>query len=114
MAFDQNQQDQFNMNNGIDQVKQFQAELDKATASIGAAELAAEEELQHKKLDNLITLQKEKINKLNELMNLEEDRLQDLARVRLSLSDRQFEARKKKFKNNFAWRAEQLKRAGNR
>ena len=95
MAFDQNQQDQFNMNNGIDQVKQFQAELDKATASIGAAELAAEEELQHKKLDNLITLQKEKIKKLNELMNLEEDRLQELARVRLSLSDRQFEVRKK-------------------
>ena len=95
MAFEQNQQNQFNMNNGIDQVKQFQAELDKATASIGAAELAAEEELQHKKLDNLLVLQNEKLKKLKELAKLEEDKLYELADLRLSLSDIQFEACKK-------------------
>jgi hypothetical protein len=94
-SFEQNQQSQFNMNNSLDQVKQFQAELDKATTSIGAAELAAEEELQHKKLDNLITLQNEKLKKLKELTKLEEDRLYELADISLSLSEVQFEARKK-------------------
>ena len=60
MAFDKNQQNQFNMNNGIDQVKQFQAELDKATASIGAAELEAEEELLGVKLQNLSHISSDK------------------------------------------------------
>ena len=99
------------MNNGIDQVKQFQAELDKATASIGVAELAAEEELQHKKLDNLLALQKEKISKLNELMNLEEERLNDLARIRLSLSDRQFEARKKEIQEELRLTREEAEKS---
>ena len=61
MGFEQNQQDQFNMNNSLDQVKQFQANLDKATTSIGAAELAAEEELLAEKYKNLAKVQQARV-----------------------------------------------------
>ncbi len=101
MAFEQNQQDQFNMNNGIDQVKQFQAELDKATASIGAAELAAEEEQLGIKLKNLSKLQQTKLMQLGQLLELEEKGIQELAKLKLSLSNRQFAVRKKEIQKEF-------------
>ncbi len=101
MAFEKNQQDQFNMNNGIDQVKQFQAELDKATAAIGAAELAAEEEQLGIKLKNLDTLQKTRLKQLDQLIALEEEGIQELAKLKSTLSRRQFDIRKKEIQKEF-------------
>lgn len=101
MAFDQNQQDQFNMNNGIDQVKQFQAELDKAAASIGAAELEAEEELLGIRLKNLSKVQQTKLTQLGQMLELEEKSIQELAKLKLTLSNRQFAVRKKEIQKEF-------------
>ena len=94
MAFEQNQQNGFNLNNGLDQVKQWQAELDKATTSIGAAELASEEELAKKKLANLVEQQKIKVKQLDRLIAKEEEGIRKLAELRLTLSDKQFKVQK--------------------
>ena len=110
MAFEQNQQNQFNLNNGIDQVKHFQAELDKATTSIGAAELAAEEEQLELKLKNLETLQKVRLKQLDQLIALEEEGIQELAKLRLRLSERQFELRKKELQKEFQLAREEAER----
>ena len=101
MAFEQNQQDQFNMNNGIDQLKQFKAELDKATASIGAAELEAEEELLGIRLKNLSKAQQTKLTQLGQMLELEEKGIQELAKLKLTLSNRQFAVRKKEIQKEF-------------
>lgn len=101
MAFEQNQQSQFNMNNGIDQVKQFQLELDKATASIGAAELEAEEELLGVRLKNLSKQQQTKLTQLGQMLELEEKGIQELAKLKLTLSNRQFAVRKKEIQKEF-------------
>ena len=61
MAFENNQQDAFNLRNDTESLKLFQSELDKATTSIGAAEVAAEEELAAQKLKNLVEQQKTKL-----------------------------------------------------
>ena len=101
MAFEQNQQDQFNMNNSIDQVKQFQAELDKATASIGAAELEAEEELLGVRLKNLSKAQQTKLTQLGQMLELEKKEIQELAKLKLTLSNRQFAIRKQEIQKEF-------------
>ena len=101
MAFEQNQQDQFNMNNGIDQLKQFKTELDKATASIGAAELDAEEELLGIRLKNLSKAQQTKLTQLGQMLELEEKGIQELAKLKLTLSNRQFAVRKKEIQKEF-------------
>jgi hypothetical protein len=100
-SFEQNQQNQVNMNNSIDQVKQFQAELDKATEAIGAAELAAEEELQEVRLKNLAKQQQTKLEYLDSLIELEEKSIQALAKLKLTLSKNQFAARKKEIQKEF-------------
>ncbi len=100
-SFEQNQQDQFNMNNSLDQVKQFQAELDKATTSIGAAELEAEEELLGARLKNLAKSQQVKLTQLGQLLELEEKGIQELAKLKLTLSNRQFDIRKKEIQKEF-------------
>lgn len=100
-SFEQNQQNQFNMNNSLDQVKQFQAELDKATTAIGAAELEAEEELLGVKLKNLTKAQQTKLTQLGQLLKLEEDGIQELAKLKLTLSNRQFAIRKKEIQKEF-------------
>jgi len=94
-GFEQNQQDAFNARNDADSLKRLQAELDKATVSIGAAELAAEEELATLKLKNLAVQQEAQTKKLDELLKREEAGIRELAALRLELSDKQFEARKK-------------------
>ena len=99
MAFEQNQQNQFNMNNSLDQVKQFQAELDKATISIGAAELAAEEEQQALRLKNLAAQQKLRIEQIKKQLDLEEESLRELDELRRFASERQYSARKKEIQN---------------
>lgn len=95
MAFEQNQQDAFNLRNDTESLKRLEAELDKATTAIGAAEVAAEEELAAQKLKNLAALQEARLKKLNELIEKEEAGIRKLAALRLELSDKQFEARKK-------------------
>ena len=52
MAFENNQQDAFNLRNDTESLKRLEAELDKATTAIGAAEVAAEDA---KAYDILIT-----------------------------------------------------------
>lgn len=101
MAFENNQQDAFNLRNDTESLKLFQAELDKATTSIGAAEVAAEEELAKLKLKNLEEQQKARLQQLDRLIAQEEAGIRDLARARLTLSDRQFELRKKEIQKEF-------------
>ena len=101
MAFENNQQDAFNLRNDTENLKLFQSELDKATMSIGAAEMAAEEELAKRKLKNLNELQKAKIQQLDRLIAQEEAGIRDLANARLTLSDKQFELRKKEIQKEF-------------
>ncbi len=100
-SFEQNQQDQVNMNNSLDQIKRWQSEWNTVASSIGAAELAAEEELQQERLDNLIELQNEKIKKLNQMLDFEEQSIQTLAKLKLTLSANQFAARKKEIQKEF-------------
>ena len=95
MAFENNQQDAFNLRNDTESLKRLEAELDKATTAIGAAEAAAEEELAEQKLKNLVEQQKLRVKQLEQLLALEEDSIQELATLRLTLSNKQFEARKK-------------------
>ena len=71
MAFENNQQDAFNLRNDAESLKLFQAELDKATTSIGAAEMAAEEEQAELKLKNLLLQQRVRVKQLEELLELE-------------------------------------------
>ncbi len=96
MAFENNQQDAFTLRNDTESLKQWQSELDKATTAIGAAEVAAEEALAALKFKNLSALQDARIAKLEQLINLEDEGIKELAKVRLTLSDRQFELRKKR------------------
>lgn len=100
-SFEQNQQDQVNMNNNIDQIKQWQAEWDKAAASIGEAELEAEEELLGVRLKNLTKAQQTKLVQLGQLLELEEKGIQELAKLKLTLSNRQFAVRKKEIQKEF-------------
>ncbi len=95
MAFEQNQQEAFNLRNDTESLKRLQAELDKATTSIGAAEAAAEEELAAAKLKNLAEQQKERLAQLDRLIAQEEAGIRELSTLRLKLSERQFELRKK-------------------
>lgn len=95
MAFEQNQQDAMNLGASLDQVKQWQAELDRATSSIGAAELAAEEEQLDVKLKNLAIQHRLRVQQLDQLRALEEAGIRELSELRLSLSERQFEAQRK-------------------
>ena len=101
MAFENNQQDAFNLRNDTESLKQWQAELDKATTAIGAAEVAAEEELAALKFKNLVALQDAKVAKLEQLIALEDKGIKELAKARLTLSDRQFELRKKEIQKEF-------------
>ncbi len=101
MAFENNQQDAFNLRNDTESLKQWQSELDKATTSIGAAEVAAEEELAALKFKNLSALQDARIAKLDQLIALEDKGIRELAKARLTLSDRQFELRKKEIQKEF-------------
>jgi hypothetical protein len=101
VAFENNQQDAFNLRNDTESLKQWQSELDKATTSIGAAEVAAEEELAALKFKNLSALQEARIAKLDQLIALEDKGIRELAKARLTLSDRQFELRKKEIQKEF-------------
>jgi hypothetical protein len=101
VAFENNQQDAFNLRNDTESLKQWQAELDKATTAIGAAEVAAEEELAALKFKNLVALQDAKVAKLEQLIALEDKGIKELAKARLTLSDRQFELRKKEIQKEF-------------
>lgn len=94
-SFEQNQQDAFNQRNDTDSLKRALAEADQLTASIGAAELAAEEELAAEKLKNLAEQTKAKLKQLEQFIALEEAGIRELAELRLTLSEKQFEARKK-------------------
>ncbi len=94
-SFEQNQQNQFNLNNNFDQVKQLTAEADRAAAAIGAAELEAEEELLDTRLKNLAKTQQTKLTQLGQILELEEKSIQELAKLKLTLSNRQFAVRKK-------------------
>lgn len=98
---EQNQQNQVNMSNSLDQVRQFQAELDKAAASIGEAELEAEEELLGVRLKNLSKAQQTKLIQLEQLIDLEEKGIKELAKLKLTLSNRQFAVRKKEIQKEF-------------
>lgn len=99
MAFENNQQDAFNLRNDTERMKQFEAELNKATTSIGAAEIAAERDLAELKLANLDVLHKEKLKKLDKLLDEELAGIQLLAEARLQLSDKQFKVRKKQIQD---------------
>jgi hypothetical protein len=101
VAFENNQQDAFNLRNDTESLKLWQSELDKATTSIGAAEVAAEEELAKSKFKNLDELQKARLKQLDQLIAQENEGIRDLARARLTLSDRQFELRKKEIQKEF-------------
>ncbi len=101
MAFANNQQDAFNLRNDTESLKQWQSELDKATTSIGAAEVAAEEELAALKFKNLTALQEARVAKLEQLIALEDKGIRELAKARLTLSDRQFALRKKEIQKEF-------------
>ncbi len=101
MAFENNQQDAFNLRNDTESLKQWQSELDKATTSIGAAEVAAEEELAALKLKNLAAQQEVRLKQLDRLIELEDKGIRELAKARLTLSDRQFELRKKEIQKEF-------------
>lgn len=101
MAFENHQQDAFNLRNDTESLKQWQSELDKATTSIGAAEVAAEEELAALKFKNLSALQDARVAKLEQLIALEDKGIRELAKARLALSDRQFELRKKEIQKEF-------------
>ena len=101
MAFENHQQDAFNLRNDTESLKQWQSELDKATTSIGAAEVAAEEELAALKFKNLSALQDARVAKLEQLIALEDKGIRELARARLTLSNRQFELRKKEIQREF-------------
>ena len=101
MAFENNQQDAFNLRNDTESLKQWQSELDKATTSIGAAEVAAEEELAALKFKNLNALQDARVAKLEQLIALEDKGIRELAKARLTLSDRQFALRKKEIQKEF-------------
>ena len=100
-SFEQNQQNQVNMNSSIDQIKQWQAEWDKAAASIGGAELEAEEELLGVRLKNLSKAQQTKLAQLKQLLELEEKSIQELAKLKLTLSNRQFAIRKQEIQKEF-------------
>ena len=95
MAFEQNQQDEFNLRTDAESLKRLEAELDKATTAIGAAEMAAEEKLAAFKLKNLYEQQKTRIKQLEALIKQEEDGIRKLANLRLTLSEKQFEVYKK-------------------
>jgi hypothetical protein len=101
VAFENHQQDAFNLRNDTESLKQWQSELDKATTAIGAAEVAAEEELAALKFKNLVALQDAKVAKLEQLIALEDKGIRELAKARLTLSDRQFEIRKKEIQKEF-------------
>lgn len=101
MAFEQNQQDQFNLNNNIDQLKQWHSEADKATAAIRAADLEAEEELLGVRLKNLSKAQQTKLIQLKEMLDLEEKGIQALDKLKLTLSNRQLAVRKKEIQKEF-------------
>ena len=101
MAFENNQQDAFTLRNDTESLKQWQSELDKATTAIGAAEVAAEEELAALKFKNLTALQDARVAKLEQLIALEDKGIRELAKARLTLSDRQFELRKKEIQKEF-------------
>jgi hypothetical protein len=98
-GFEQNQQDAFNQRNAIESIKQSTADLDKFAASLGEAELTAEKELATLKLSNLEALQKEKLKKLDKLLEQEKAGLRELESIRLTTSDKQFEARKKQIQD---------------
>jgi hypothetical protein len=101
VAFENNQQDAFNLRNDTESLKQWQSELDKATTSIGAAEVAAEEELAAEKLKNLAEQQKTRLKQIEQLLALEEAGIRELAELRLTLSEKQFEARKKELQKEY-------------
>jgi hypothetical protein len=94
VAFENNQQDAFNLRNNTESLKKLEAELDKATTAIGAAEMAAEEELAALKLKNIAIQQNARLKKLDELIKQEEAGIRELATLRLKLSEKQFNVRK--------------------
>ena len=93
-GFEQNQQDAFNLRNNAESLKQALAEAEALSASIGDAELAAEEKLAKLRLKNLAEQQDERIKKLDELIKREEAGIRELASLRLKLSEKQFKVRK--------------------
>jgi hypothetical protein len=99
--FEQNQQNQVNMNNSLDQLKQWQVEADKAAAAVAAADLEAEEELLGVRLKNLSKAQQTKLTQLGQMLELEEKGIQELAKLKLTLSNRQFAIRKQEIQKEF-------------
>ena len=102
MAFINNdQQNSVNNNNNIDQIKQLGAKLDEANAAMRAADLEAEEELLGVRLKNLTKTQQTKLAQLGQLLKLEEKSIQELAKLKLTLSNRQFAIRKQEIQKEF-------------
>ncbi len=84
-----------NSTNTANEISQNLAELDKAASAIGEAELKAENELLKTKIKNLDELQKKKLEQLNALIELEESKIQELASLKLTLTEKQLKQLKK-------------------